>query len=791
MRAKATILALTIAGLFLAGTVAAQTPNLFFAATSPQSQGGEIVVGTDFTVDISIFNQNPDKEFCGGGFSFIFYSPDLSVTQVEHIDVGGAGSLGDIEYLNGWTTYFNFINDIYEWGYDGTLPDSVNFSAAGNVCIPIATPNEVYIRFNLHIDQEGIFCIDSLDHPDPSGDYDWLFPSQFIAVFNGPYCWDIAPYCIDSDNDGYGDPGHPENDCPDDNCPSNYNPGQEDLDGDGIGDVCDACTDTDGDGYGNPGFTANTCPDDNCPDDYNPDQSDLDGDGVGDICDDCTDTDGDGVGNPGLANPGCSGGTGDNCPNTYNPDQEDLDGDGIGDVCDDCTDTDGDGYGDPGIAGNTCQDDNCPDVYNPDQADIDNDGTGDVCDDCYDLDGDGYGEPGDENDLCPDDNCPFFANAGQEDGNADGIGDACTCDGDTPSGSSVQVDLCGWGTATFASVDLSGITTVKLTATAPSEEYTFEPIPSPIPIYYEISTTASYSGNIDISLYYDDTGLTSEDESRLSIYRYDAGGYTDITTGINISNNTITGRTSSLSNFVVAVPGFICGDVNSDNLFNLLDILFYIRWLYHGEQGPAIEEAANVNCDGHLNLMDILYMIDNKFKYGPPLNCCPLPYPDNPPEGLINFKQWREADGGNDHYYAVMDTPLYWESAFGALDQYNMAGYYHHLAVITSQAENDFIQYNIIFDVIPTTFLSEFWLGGHDKDTSLSNFDWVWTTGEPFLYTNWHPGEPNISRETAIGIFGYGDPERTPGEWNNSLPNGYINTLAQYWSIIEWEPIGM
>ncbi len=90
--------------------------------------------------------------------------------------------------------------------------------------------------------------------------------------------------CFDSDQDGYGDPGHSDNDCPLDNCVMIYNPDQTDTDHDNIGDVCDDCTDTDGDGYGNPGYENNTCPNDNCPYVYNPDQEDSDGDNIGDAC---------------------------------------------------------------------------------------------------------------------------------------------------------------------------------------------------------------------------------------------------------------------------------------------------------------------------------------------------------------------------------------------------------------------------------------------------------------------------------------------------------------------------
>ncbi|CAK8686124.1 unnamed protein product [Clavelina lepadiformis] len=256
----------------------------------------------------------------------------------------------------------------------------------------------------------------------------------------------------DSDLDGFPDVALSCSDehCKQDNCRMTPNSGQEDVDGDGLGDVCDDDADDDGVSnlFDNCPLVANrdqtnsdsdshgdAC--DNCDTIANYDQLNVDGDAYGDVCDE--DIDGDGFPN-----------RNDNCPTIPNSDQRDDDGDGVGDSCDNCPilpnpfqiDSDDDRLGDrcddnQDQDGDGIQDDqdNCPHVINSSQLDTDNDGIGDDCDD----DDDGDGVP----DVVPPgpDNCRLVRNPDQVDTNFDGVGDVCQGDFDfdkVPDG----IDVC-------------------------------------------------------------------------------------------------------------------------------------------------------------------------------------------------------------------------------------------------------------------------------------------------------------------------------------------------------------
>jgi len=104
---------------------------------------------------------------------------------------------------------------------------------------------------------------------------------------------------------------------------------------------------------------------------------------------------------------------------------------------------------------------------------------------------------------------------------------------------------------TFNSVSTGGTTSVETSDTAPGGG------PGGLKfqgLYYDIDTTCVYSGPITISLTYDDSGMTAQQEANLRLMHWKTADqvWVDITTSVDTVNNVITGMTDSLSVFAIA-----------------------------------------------------------------------------------------------------------------------------------------------------------------------------------------------------------------------------------------------
>ncbi len=112
--------------------------------------------------------------------------------------------------------------------------------------------------------------------------------------------------------------------------------------------------------------------------------------------------------------------------------------------------------------------------------------------------------------------------------------------------------------------------------------------------------------------------------------------------------------------------------------------------------------------------------------------------------------QWKVSDGGNGHWYELVEDAIDWNAAKLAAEQSIHEGTVGHLATITSQAENDFI----LSSVYETgTYYT--WVGGFQPAGSPEpDGNWQWLTGETWDFTNWNLGvEPNnfIYSQTPYG----------------------------------------
>lgn len=74
--------------------------------------------------------------------------------------------------------------------------------------------------------------------------------------------------------------------------------------------------------------------------------------------------------------------------------------------------------------------------------------------------------------------------------------------------------------------------------------------------------------------------------------------------------------------FNVRTCPYIPGDLNWDQIVDLLDLPLLIYYLFRDWEAPCPLKAADVNCDQEVGLVDVVYLINYIFRSGPPPQTC-------------------------------------------------------------------------------------------------------------------------------------------------------------------------
>jgi hypothetical protein len=148
--------------------------------------------------------------------------------------------------------------------------------------------------------------------------------------------------------------------------------------------------------------------------------------------------------------------------------------------------------------------------------------------------------------------------------------------GSTPTGGTVDVEvsttLPGGSTATvdmlFDNVVSSGVTTVAASTGGPTPPDGFQ-LGNP-PLYFDVSTTATFSGNVTLCFGWTEGQFANE--AAIGLWHYEGGAWVNVTTLLDTAGNTVCGRATSLSPFALMERRFAFGGflapVSNAPLFN-------------------------------------------------------------------------------------------------------------------------------------------------------------------------------------------------------------------------------
>lgn len=136
---------------------------------------------------------------------------------------------------------------------------------------------------------------------------------------------------------------------------------------------------------------------------------------------------------------------------------------------------------------------------------------------------------------------------------------------------------------------------------------------------------------------------------------------------------------------------------------------------------------------------------------------------------------------GTQHYYELVKSFSYWETAKVAAQQRTFSGVNGYLASINSVSENSFLVSSFA-GAMETQF--QVWVGGYQPLGSPEPAgNWRWTSGETWSYSNWSGGQPNNGGGSENYLVLYLQPNLwgAVGTWGDAS-----NSERSMWYVVEY-----
>jgi len=141
---------------------------------------------------------------------------------------------------------------------------------------------------------------------------------------------------------------------------------------------------------------------------------------------------------------------------------------------------------------------------------------------------------------------------------------------------------------------------------------------SELPAYYDFTTTASYTGNVEVCIEYSQPP-PEIDESLLRVLHFVGSSWTDVTTSLDTAQNTICGTDTTISPFIIGFSEGCCdtlGDADNSGAASIGDVTFLISYIFSGGPAPNCHDEGDADGNNSINISDVTYLIAYIFSGG-------------------------------------------------------------------------------------------------------------------------------------------------------------------------------